>query len=455
MNSSSVVRWCVLLTLWLGFGDSANATIEIVGETHVTFSWNASAGPVAGYYVYVARNGALANFHSLVTDGNSVTIHGDFGDTLRVSTAAFDGDGISGPRSDPSDKVHFVEVAAPTPLPKLPVDDPPASEEPPPADPPDGDPLPAPYEGPAMAYDFNGDGHSDILLRNASIGEQEYWQMHGTEISASIPLPTVDPGWRIAGTGDFDSDGTTDLLWSDTDSGSLYIWFMGDPTADGELGFALEPGWAIAGVGDFDGDDRSEIAIGNESSQFEIWGMGSDFVRVGAFPLRRGWKLAGIGDVDGDGDDDFIVQDEHQKRIEAVLMSVDFSMQRILLDKQPAAMWNVIDSADYDGDGQSDLLWRDLSQDGRGGAGVWHLPDDLHLSGIPLVLSLGSDLTVEGSADYDGDGSADLLVLDPATGQLAIWLMDTTGIHGSSSLGTLAAGWLPVGFAADGGAADR
>jgi hypothetical protein len=223
---------------------------------------------------------------------------------------------------------------------------------------------------------------------------------------------------------------------------------MGDLAADGELGFELEPGWLIAGAGDFDGDGRSEIAIGDSSSHFEIWGMRGDFVRLARFSLPAySWKIAGIGDVDGDGDDDIVIQDARRRRIETALMSIDFAFQRVLLDKHRTAMWVVIDSADYDGDGQSDLLSRDLSESGRGGADVWHLSSSLYLSGSPLVLNLGIDLRVVGSADYDADGSADLLVFDPSTRQLALWLMDRDGVHSFESLGVLATGWLPAGFA--------
>jgi hypothetical protein len=51
MTSGRTIWWCALLTLSLGVGRSANATIEIVGEARETFIWNTSAGPVAGYYV--------------------------------------------------------------------------------------------------------------------------------------------------------------------------------------------------------------------------------------------------------------------------------------------------------------------------------------------------------------------------------------------------------------------
>ncbi len=123
--------------------------------------------------------------------------------------------------------------------------------------------------------------------------------------------------------------------------------------------------------------------------------------------------------------------------------------QKILLSKQRVPLWNVIDSADYDGDGQSDLLWRDVSRAGPGGVGVWHLSNPLYLSDIPLDLNLGTELVVMGSADYDADGSSDLLVYDPARRRLRLWLMDRDGVHHIENLGVLARGWLPVGFFAD------
>jgi hypothetical protein len=118
----------------------------------------------------------------------------------------------------------------------------------------------------------------------------------------------------------------------------------------------------------------------------------------------------------------------------------------VLVDRQRTARWGVIDSADYDGNGQSDLLWRDLSLDGQGSAGVWHLTNSLKLSGDSLDLNLGLDHAVLGSADYDGDGSADLLVFDPSTRELTLWLMGGSGVLRFESLGRLAADWLPAGF---------
>ena len=273
--------------------------------------------------------------------------------------------------------------------------------------------------------------------------------MIGSEIVDVFALPSMDPGWRIAGAGNFDSDGTTDILWYDDDSDTARIWLMGDFADDGEFEVQLAAGWMVAGVGDFNGDGRDEIVIWNQKTRLEIWGLEGQLVRLARFSIRQHREVAGIGDVDGDGDDDIIIQDLHERIIEALLMSAEFSTRRVLLDRQWTARWNVIDSGDYDGDGQSDLLWRDLSWSDPGSAGVWRLSSRLKLRGDPLDLNLGIGHSVVGSADYDGNGSADLLIFDPANRELVLWLMDGAGAHQFESLGTLSAGWLPVGFNTD------
>jgi hypothetical protein len=464
-----VLRWCALFAAWFGAAASADAAIEVVGQNHATFAWNSAAGAVAGYYVYVSFNGAPANLHSTVTGANRQTVQARFGDVIQVSTTAFDGAGNIGPRSDSSEEVFFVDAPAPEPVPTatplptptptpIPVPSPtpisgdPVAEE----SPTSGDGLEdgfrgggrvrRPYRRRTVAYDFDGDRHSDILFRNAATGELECWQMYGSEVHAVIALPSMASGWRVAGAADFDSDGTTDVVWYDDESRAVRLWLMDDFAAAREFDVQLEVGWTVAGTGDFDGDGRGEIAIWNQSNQIEIWGLRRELIRLGGFAIRHHREIAGFGDIDGDGDDDIIVQDQRKRYTEASLMSVGFSAQRVLLDKQRTALWDVIGGGDYDGDGRSDLLWRDLSADGQGGAGVWYLSSDLNLSGRPLDLNLGIDHSVLGSADYDGDGAADLLVFDPATRELVLWLMASAGAHGTVSLGTLEANWLPAGF---------
>jgi hypothetical protein len=78
--------------------------------------------------------------------------------------------------------------------------------------------------------DFDGDGRSDILWRNSS-GEVAAWLMNGSAVSAGGDVTfggaaaRPDATWSIAGIGDFNHDGNSDILWRN-DSGAMSEWLM-------------------------------------------------------------------------------------------------------------------------------------------------------------------------------------------------------------------------------------
>src|SRR3989304_8424342 len=80
--------------------------------------------------------------------------------------------------------------------------------------------------------DFNNDGKTDILWRNKTNGLSALWFMDGTTMSSwTWLLPYVsDTNWEIVGTGDFNNDGKTDILWRNKTNGLSTLWFMDGTT---------------------------------------------------------------------------------------------------------------------------------------------------------------------------------------------------------------------------------
>jgi hypothetical protein len=69
--------------------------------------------------------------------------------------------------------------------------------------------------------DFNGDGFSDILWQKSS-GEVDLWELNGTNVIGSGSLGNPGPTWHAVSTGDFNGDGHSDILWQN-DSGEVAV----------------------------------------------------------------------------------------------------------------------------------------------------------------------------------------------------------------------------------------
>src|SRR5271155_5359579 len=72
--------------------------------------------------------------------------------------------------------------------------------------------------------DFNGDHISDIVWRDGN-GNTAIWLMSGATVSSSVGIGNIPTTWSIADTGDYNGDGNSDLLWRDT-GGNTAVWFM-------------------------------------------------------------------------------------------------------------------------------------------------------------------------------------------------------------------------------------
>jgi hypothetical protein len=111
-------------------------------------------------------------------------------------------------------------------------------------------------------------------------------------------------------------------------------------------------------------------------------------------------------------------------------------------------------TADFDGDGNSDILWWNKQS---GWLTVWLLADTNGTVKSKQTLSwnvLGSAAwTPVGAADVNGDGFADILWQHYPDGTMSNWLLDGRGnVIGSPSLSWTCdenctnAGWMPIGY---------
>jgi hypothetical protein len=342
--------------------------------------------------------------------------------------------------------------------------------------------------------DFDHDGRSDLLWQDTS-GQVALW--YGANPATSLLSGTQSATWQVAGVGDFDGDGASDILWKQTTGtsglGTLEIWFSGTaartarpPLTSDQLAYASSH--AVQGIGDFDGEGTSDVLWRGSDGAVSIWFFAAAMVRA-TTPPRPGdpsWTIERLGDYNGDGrtdiywryfgaDDPFgshhgqlaiwydgdntigpsypglVADDGWQIALTPGLHDPSpFPMSDVLWryagpsganpHGQLAIWWNggtgkltgypgiasddgwtIVTTGDFDGDGQAEILWRYVGPSGptvHGQLAVWY---DANTSrqAFPAVVA-DDGMQVKGVGDFNHDGRTDLLWQN-AAGQVTIW----------------------------------
>jgi sugar lactone lactonase YvrE len=264
--------------------------------------------------------------------------------------------------------------------------------------------------------DFNGDGRSDPLWRNAGNGEIRTW----VPIGGSIGFGAEAGGWTVIGVGDFDGDGRAEPLWRNASTGLIASWTSGG----GYRSFGTEGGgWSVLTVGDFDGDGRAEPLWRNASTgEIRTWFPGAGSACFGA--EGGGWSIIAVGDFDGIGRTEPLWQNISTGVVASWTCSGTY-----LTFSAEGGGWSVIGVGDFDGDGRAEPLWRNVL---GGEIRTWFVGGGSlgfgTESGGWSVLAVG---------DFDGDGRAEPLWRNTNTGAVAAWTSNGTNLP----FGTEGGGW--------------
>jgi hypothetical protein len=177
--------------------------------------------------------------------------------------------------------------------------------------------VPSAYWKVAGVGDFDGDGNAyDVLWRHTLLGNNFLWFLDGrSQRSDSGPIDDLDDtDWMVAATGDFDGDGKSDIFWRHRVSGKNSLWLMDGLSklpGSGSLPEVGDLNWGIAGTGDFNGDGRSDVLWRNQATgRNTVWLLNGTSLQRGSGSIPQvtnpSWQVAGTPDFDGDGKSDIL-----------------------------------------------------------------------------------------------------------------------------------------------------
>jgi hypothetical protein len=272
----------------------------------------------------------------------------------------------------------------------------------------------------AGVCDFNGDGKTDVLWRQASTGAVVAWQMNGATIASSNYVSYLgstvapDSSWSVAGTLDTNGGGQGGVLWRQASTGALVLWQMNGATIASSTnvtsgGVAVKPdaSWSVAGIGDLNGDGNSDVIWRNSNTgEVTAWFMNGSTVTASADLTSAGasvrpdasWSIAGVGDFNGDGNADILWRNSNDHSVVEWLMNGSTIIGGGNVTSggsavAPDASWFVVEVGDFNGDGRSDILWRHNSDGVYGQTSAWTMNGTNIVSSNAPALSNGTVVT--------------------------------------------------------------
>ncbi len=225
----------------------------------------------------------------------------------------------------------------------------------------------------------------------------------------------------ISGSADFrlpdlDGDGAADIVLRH-DDGTWRHFATGDVAVATErprpVRITRDPDWHPAAVGDFNGDGRDDFLLRRGDGRWGYYPMNGARVIAedrgrAALTTRREWRPVGTGDLNGDGRNDVLLRHDDGRWF---YYAMD-GKHAIVAERGSAGLpsdpaWRTAAVADFDGDGSDDVLLRHHK------TGSWQV---FRMQGRRVQRSYTPTLTenrlwrVAGAGDFNGDGRTDMLL---------------------------------------------
>ena len=232
------------------------------------------------------------------------------------------------------------------------------------------------------------------------------------------------------------------IFWRNSVNGANSLWFMASEILLGKSSIVAvsDPDWEVEGMANFVGDRGSQEIFFRHQSRGEnrIWSIRdgareSSLATTGAHP---DWTLMAMADFDADGDADLMWR--NSKNGANRYWEMDSTLRRSSLAIRGVSLeWEMVGSGDFNNDGKGDLVWRNQL---TGGNIVWLMESESILHRANLA-SVSTAWKIVGIGDFDADGFDDLLWRNTASGYNTIWTLNGAEIKSRVSINAALPEW--------------
>jgi len=171
--------------------------------------------------------------------------------------------------------------------------------------------------------DYDGDGRADILIANDSQRSLTLWRMNGATILGVDDAGGFDPAAKLVMTGDWDGDRRSDLCWLRPD-GLLEFWYMDGASHAAVTRSFSSAKWRPVAAGDFDGDGTDDLLfVHTRWGNFSVWSLAAGRnepagVTDVAAESIQGWVVVGTSDYDGNGRADILWRQDDKLKLSQI-----------------------------------------------------------------------------------------------------------------------------------------
>ncbi len=237
---------------------------------------------------------------------------------------------------------------------------------------------------------------------------------------------TLDPGWGVVGTGDFNADGRDDFLRVNGDGYVVGEMANANGTFSPTVLNLKTAGWEILGTGDFDGNGKCDVLVANPTGASSTvgllgyWEGGTTWKLINGYSAE--WECVSTGDFNGDGKCDMLWRNSFVGAGGLTYNAyctwiVDNPVDWRMVSVSNLDEWDFLCSGDFDGNGSHDIAMINS----QGVVGIWGVSDG-YLSSWSILSAVNTaDWTLAGVGDFNADGTDDIAWCSDSTGLAGYW----------------------------------